>query len=368
MTLLVLLGAGHAHLQVLRAFAAEPLRGARALLVTPAPTQLYSGMLPGMLAGHYEAAEGTIDVAPLAVRAGVELILGAASALDASARRVRLADGRELGYDLLSLDIGSTPDLDAIRGAREHGLFVRPLADFAQRLGARLQRTPPGRALVVVGGGAAGFELALALRWRMRCPVVLVSGAAGPLAGYPPGVRRLGRAALARHGVAWRSQDCRALHAQAVELDTGELLPCGAALVATAGGAPRWLGASGLALDAQGFVATGPTLQSVSHGEVFAAGDVASRADAVRPRSGVHAVRAGVPLAANLRRRCADRAARLPAHRPQRRSLNLLACGERRAIAAWGPWAVEGAWAWRWKDRIDRAFVASFGAPPGGSA
>ncbi|MBN8507129.1 MAG: pyridine nucleotide-disulfide oxidoreductase, partial [Burkholderiales bacterium] len=111
-------------------------------------------------------------------------------------------------------------------------------------------------------------------------------------------------------------------------------------------------------LDARGFIATGPTLQSVSHGDVLAAGDVASRVDAPHPKSGVYAVRAGPPLASNLRARLQGEP--LKAYRPQRRTLYLLSCGERRAIAAWGGLGAEGAWVWRWKDRIDRAFIARY--------
>ncbi len=363
---LVLLGGGHAHLQVLRAFAREPVRGARIWLVTPSPRLLYSGMVPGLVAGHYSAADCSIALAPLAAQAGVEFVQGAACALDAGARLLRLADGRELGYDALSVDIGSAMDRDAIPGAREHGLFVRPIEAFALRLGELMARRAaqpePGAPIAVVGGGAAGFELALALRWRLRAPVDLVSGAAGPLALYPRAVQRLGLRALARHGVRVHRAPCRALHRNAVELGSGERLACDAAVIAVGGGAAQWLSASGLALDGQGFIETGPTLQSVSHGEVFAAGDIASRVDAPRPRSGVYAVRAGPPLAANLRRCVAHRGAGMQAYRPQRRSLNLLACGEQRAIVSWGALAAEGRWAWRWKDRIDRAFVAAFGA------
>jgi len=119
--------------------------------------------------------------------------------------------------------------------------------------------------------------------------------------------------------------------------------------------APPWLRDTGLALDERGFVATGPTLQSSSHPEVFAAGDVSTRTHEPHPKSGVYAVRAGAPLALNLRRFLAG--GPLEPWRPQSRALNLLACGERYAIASWGGWSAEGAWVWRWKDRIDRDFV-----------
>jgi NADH dehydrogenase FAD-containing subunit len=120
---------------------------------------------------------------------------------------------------------------------------------------------------------------------------------------------------------------------------------------------------SGLALDGKGFIVTGPTLQSGSHPEVFAAGDVASRIDAPHAKSGVYAVRAGPPLAANLRLWCALGEAggvQLRRHMPQARTLNLVSCGARRAIASWGPWSAEGRWVWWWKNHIDRAFVARY--------
>jgi NADH dehydrogenase FAD-containing subunit len=151
---------------------------------------------------------------------------------------------------------------------------------------------------------------------------------------------------------------CVEVRATQVVLDNGTRLYCDAPLLAIGTVAPEWLRGSGLALDAAGFIATRPTLQSLSHAEVFAAGDVASRPDAPRPRSGVYAVRAGPPLAHNLRRYLADEALR--PHHPSARSLNLLSCGRREAIACRGDWALRGRWIWWWKDAIDRGFVAKY--------
>jgi NADH dehydrogenase FAD-containing subunit len=136
-------------------------------------------------------------------------------------------------------------------------------------------------------------------------------------------------------------------------------------VIASGAEPPAWLGTSGLTLDERGFVSTGPTLQSASHPAVFAAGDVATRWDAPHPRSGVHAVRAGPPLALNLRRFIG--AGELQAYTPPPRALNLLSCGERRAIMAWGDWVAEGRWVWCWKDRIDRGFIRRFSTPGPGA-
>jgi len=353
---LLLLGGGHAHVQVLDALARQPLLGLQATLVTPYARQMYSGMVPGLLAGHYTAAQCAIPLPPLAVAAGVALQLARAVALDAAARRVTLDDGRRLPYELLSIDTGPEPDLDGLPGARLHGLPARPIEALWQRLQALPDDTGP---LVVVGGGAAGFELAMALAHaRGRAAAVALVAGPAPLAGLGAAVQRRAMRALAVQGVALHRQAARLVAADHVLLDDGTRLPCAVALLALGAAAPRWLSGSGLALDARGFVATGPTLQSLSHPEVFAAGDVATRSDAPHPKSGVYAVRAGPPLAANLRAWLEG--APLQHYTPQRRTLYLLSCGGRRAIAAWGGFSAEGAWVWRWKDRIDRAFVARY--------
>jgi NADH dehydrogenase FAD-containing subunit len=122
--------------------------------------------------------------------------------------------------------------------------------------------------------------------------------------------------------------------------------------------ATGWLEASGLACDVEGFVSVDACLRSVSHPFVFAAGDCATRVDAPRPRSGVYAVRSGPPLARNLRRVIAG--ATPATYQPQRVALALISLGDRRAVVSRPPWSAEGAWAWYWKDRIDRGFVARY--------
>ncbi|WP_341887258.1 FAD-dependent oxidoreductase [Variovorax sp. YR752] len=359
---LLLLGGGHAHLQVMRAFATEALPGAELTLVTPWPTLTYSGMVPGFVAGHYTLEQCTVPLAPMAERAGVRLLQASATAIDSAARTVTLADGRTLAYDALSLDVGATQDRDAIPGAREHGLFVRPIEAFAQLWGRMLEiaQAKP-LCVVVIGGGAAGVELALAMHHRLgdRSRVSLVTGGSAPLPSHPPGVQRRALAALKRRKVTVLEDVCAEISASHVLLGRGARVACDAAVIALPAVAPGWLQGCGLALDERGFVATGPTLQSSSHPEVFAAGDVSARLDVAHPRSGVYAVRAGAPLALNLRRFLAG--GQLEPWRPQPRALNLLACGERYAIASWGKLAAEGRWVWHWKDRIDRGFINAHG-------
>lgn len=358
---LVLLGGGHAHVELLRSLALTPRSDLRISLVSPHPRSLYSGMVPGVIAGHYQLADCQIALRELALRAAAEVIESRACAVDARANNATLANGDVLGYDVLSLDIGSVIDHGAIRGAAEYALPVRPIEDFTRGVDAVLARAERGFLnLVVVGGGAAAVELALALQYRLgaRARVSLVTGGTPPLPGFPASAQARARQALQRLAVRTVEDTCTGITAGQVRLAFEEGLACDAAILAIGGSAAPWLRTSGLGLDAAGFVATAATLQSLSHPNVFAVGDTASRADAPRPRSGVYAVRAGPALALNLRRYL-DGAA-LREHHPSARSLNLLACGGRHAIASWGGWSAEGRWVWWWKDRIDRRFVARY--------
>ena len=254
---LVLLGGGHAHVHVLRALAQQRLSVAEVLLLTPSATQVYSGMVPGLVAGHYTAAQCGIALAPLAAAAGVLLVEGQAVGLDTAARKVHLADGRSAEYDVLSIDTGAVQRRDALPGAREHGLFVRPMEHF-MRLQAALPDLAAQRPLdvVVLGGGAAGFELALALQYRLndgahrsaeeRVRVALVTGGAEPLAGYPAKVLKAAARVLAARRITVFREAAAAIEAGTVVLASGARLACDVPVIATGAEAPPWLAGSGL--------------------------------------------------------------------------------------------------------------------------
>jgi NADH dehydrogenase FAD-containing subunit len=95
---IILGGGGHAHLSVLADWALRPLAGAQCWLVTSSRYTAYSGMLPGWLAGNYRADELLIDLAPLAMQAGAELVIADIVGLDADARTIDLSSGASLAF------------------------------------------------------------------------------------------------------------------------------------------------------------------------------------------------------------------------------------------------------------------------------
>lgn len=360
---LVLLGGGHAHLQVLARLARQRLPGWEVLLVTPQPRQIYSGMLPGWVAGHYTLEQIGIDLQPLARSAGATLVLDAATGLAADGGFVQTRDRGRIGFDALSIDVGSAP-ASSIPGAAEHGTSVRPIEEFVtawERLERHLHGTCQAVHATVLGGGPGGVELAFALRHRAiregwsHLNVHLVGSESLPMPTAPPSAQRQILEMLRQKCIRWDgSRRAAALQSDRILFEDGAAAPADSCWIVTGAAAAPWLSASGLATDDAGYVRVSETLQSISHAHVFAAGDAASHAGAL-PKSGVYAVRAGAVLGHNLLAFCAGK--RLLKWQLQSRALYLVSTGDRRGLAVWGRWTAEGRWVWRWKDWIDRRFI-----------
>ncbi len=367
---LVLVGGGHAHVSVLRSFGMKPEPGVRLTLVAKELEAPYSGMLPGLVAGHYSHGDCHIDLVRLARFANARLIHGSATGIDRTRRRV-LLDGRPpLAFDLLSLDAGITPALAAIKGATEHGIAVKPISSLMPRLRKidELLASPGGgRGIAVVGAGAAGFELAHAFRHRFadRAGKIYITliGSGGLLPNVNARARRLARQSLERSGIVLIEDDPAAeIGEKYVMLASGRRIAADAALVTTGAAPAAWLKNSGLKTDADGFVAVRPTLQVLDDDDIFAAGDCAGVLEHRREKSGVFAVRHGPPLTENLRARARGHPPK--PFSPQRRYLMLLSTGRKQAIAARGPYSLSGDWVWTWKDWIDRRFMRKFNELP----
>lgn len=365
MVCLIMAGGGHAQLSVLKALAQKPL-GIDAVLITPSPYQIYSGMLPGWMAGHYSLSECRIDLRPLAESAGARLIFAHVVGIDARRRRVSLSDGMHLDYDGLSLDVGSETDLSLLEAAGERLLPIKPLGNFVQRwptiLNAASQQDH--YRLMVVGGGAAGVELAFAAQHAFttqRCKqasVALVASESGILPGHASGVKQCARALLEQRGITLVQAQAVGT-SEGVALSNGQSLSADCIIAATGARPPAWLRNSDLALDKQGYVLVDAQHRSVSHPNVFAAGDVCMRSDIQLAHSGVHAVFAGPVLAHNLL--AAINGHELESYRPRKKSLYLLATGPEHAIASWGAFSAQGHWVWVWKNWIDCRFMRKYG-------
>lgn len=356
---IVLVGGGHSHALVLRRWAMNPLPGVRLTLISRDVLTPYSGMLPGYVSGHYSFDDIHIDLLRLCAWAGVRFIKAEMTGIDLDAKSVSLLGRPNVSYDVLSLDTGSTPTLE-VPGAKQHVTPVKPVHSFIERWDSVLSRTPSS--LGVVGAGAGGFELVMAMAHRMANQSVALHWflrGESPMSDRPA---KVGAEALAcavqagievhkrfdvsevKHGVV-RAADGR-------EQGFDELLWC------TAASAPAWPAECGLATDNRGFVATQATLQSTSHPDVFATGDIGTQVQTPSAKAGVFAVRQAPVLFYNLRAIVSSKA--LKTYTPQKDFLSLVSTGKQKAIGSRSGFSFSGTWVWRWKDAIDQKFMNKF--------
>lgn len=366
---LLLVGGGHSHVEVIRRWGLAPEPGVTVTLVSPDRHTSYSGMLPGFVAGHYRFEECHIDLDALCRRNSVTRVENAISGLDLTRSTARCVNDADQFFDIVSIDTGSTPITANIPGADQHGMPVKPVAQLLESwaaLRAAARKAATDLHIAIVGAGAGGIEVALAMQYRIhgesgRAQFTIISDGPAILASHPAGVQRRLDAILRARGIAVRLHTpVRRALPDGLELADGSLLPANHVVWITGAAAPAWPRNSGLQTDERGFVAVNSGLQSISHPQVFAAGDVASMIATPRPKSGVYAVRQGPPLTENLRR--ALRGESLLAYRPQTTTLGLISAGERYAIASYGPVAFGGAWVWNWKNHIDTAFMQRYRA------
>jgi len=371
---IVLVGGGHSHVGVLKSFGMRPMPGVRLTLICTDVHTPYSGMLPGYVAGHYDYDAVHIDLGRLAVFAGARLYRDEVIGLDRANRKVLCRNRPPVPFDVLSINLGATPQAHSVPGAVEHAVAVKPIARFNERwlaLLERVQRHAGTTTVAVVGAGAGGVELLLAMQFRLR--KVLQSLGRNPeelvfhlftdrdviLPTHNPGARQRFDAVLAARGVVVHR------NAAVTEVLPGRLLTATGAVVdadeivwVTRAGGAAWLKDTGLAVDADGFIQVTDTLQTVTDPGIFAAGDVASMVNYPLEKAGVFAVRQGPPLTENLR--LSVQGAALKPYHPQRKWLALISTGDQYAIASRGWLGFGGAWVWRWKDWIDQRFMRKF--------
>lgn len=375
MTDLVLVGGGHSQAIALRMWGMNPLPGVRLTLISEETYTPYSGMLPGYVAGFYNYEETHIDLRRLAQFAQADFLREKVVGLDLVNHTVLCGDRPPVRFDYLSLNIGSTPNVEMIVGAKNNVIPAKPVPEFITAWQTIIQeaRTNPHKQqdIIIVGGGAGGTELA----FNIYCALTQILISPELLSLH---LVHRGAALMDNHQNPWVSQAVEKLlkhrkiqvHLnEAVVNVSPEKIICQSGLTlsgkiiwVTQAAAPPWLKESGLQTDNQGFIIVDQTLRSPSHPMVFATGDIATIQNFPRPKAGVFAVRQGKPLFENLQRTLTQQP--LIQYQPQKDYLALIGTGDQQAFATRGKLGWRSPLLWRWKDHIDRQFMARFSALP----
>ncbi|MCJ8299082.1 MAG: selenide, water dikinase SelD, partial [Pseudomonadales bacterium] len=378
---IVLIGGGHAHAIVVKMWGMRPTPGVRLTLISKDIATPYSGMLPGLVAGHYDIQQTHIDLFKLCSWANVRFVCASVSALNTADKCISLTGRPDINYDILSINTGSTPNIYQTSGAAEFATGVKPVSEFYQKwlqLQQKLQQASQVLNIALVGAGAGGFELIMAMQHAYKKHSLqsdqlahqfhwIVSGEQ-VLSGHNKNVQAQALQQCQRAGIKVhfnflvKQVKTDAIIGENPATGKNHVLAVDEVIWCTAAAAATWPAKAGLALDEQGFFAIEDTLQCCSDPDIFAAGDVATQINSPRPKAGVFAVRQGPVLFKNLSRAILQKP--LQQHKPQLKFLSLLACGGQRAIASRGVLCIAGNWVWRWKNKIDRQFMDKFNQLP----
>lgn len=378
---LVLVGGGHSHLAVLKRLGMKPVPGLAVTLITREVYTPYSGSMPAYIAGHYELDDMHIDLRPLAQFAGVRLIEAEVHSIDLNAKKIQLPGRPDIPFDLVSLNIGSSPDAELITGSKKHGVAVKPINQFLKSWQKTLDsaldclKNEKPFSLVIVGGGPASVELALAAQYKIhtslnldihkqsKLKVCVVSNAKTVLRTHNDKAQKAILAEFAKRNIEFIPEAyVSEITSAGITYKDGGSLDADSVVYATGASIPQWPADCGLGLSDDGFIEVNTHLQSTSHPFVFAAGDAATVKNQPRPKSGVYAVRQGNILAANLIKAATNKP--LKKYSPQKHALALINLGNKSAIAIRDTLFFQGTSIWRLKDSIDKKFVRKYSELP----
>ncbi|MEM8681619.1 MAG: FAD-dependent oxidoreductase, partial [Planctomycetota bacterium] len=367
----VLLGVGHTNAHILRMWRMEAPVDVGLVCVSNFRKATYSGMLPGVLSGQYQPDEMQIDLVRLTAACSARLVIGECTGIDHERRRLLFSDHAPVAFDLLSIGIGSVPSFAGVEIESDRLLAVKPMQTLLGRLKAKLtewQQTQPTGPLrvAVVGGGAGGIEVSFCLEpfFRQHCPThelrtTVVQGAEEILPGFKPATAARVRRQFERRGIQCvTGQRVHSLRDRTLTLEDGSTLEADLVIWTASASPPPLLSQLELPLTEPGFIEVRETLQVVGHDRIFSVGDTATLQGKRLPKCGVYAVRQGPVLWRNIKKALVNRP--LERFRPQADFLRLLNLGDGSAIGEQWGLSFEGRWAWLWKDRIDRQFMAKY--------
>ncbi len=374
---LVLLGGGHSHLSVLMHLAMKPVPGLEITLITKDVHAPYSGALPGFVAGIYKFDEIHIDLRPLAQLAGAILIHEEISKIDLENKRIICDKRPSIRFDILSLNIGSRPDAEKIPGAQRFALGVKPIDVFLQRWveikNNAVQTLEQGApyTIAIVGGGPASVELAFSSQYAINraagikksldsaLEIKIITADTQLLKFHNNKVKDFTRKELESRGIElYFDHRVTEFQQNRVVFEDRKFIFADTIIYATGASIPQWPAECGLSVDNEGFIAVNTFLQTLSHPYVFACGDAASIEGHPRPKSGVYAVRQGMPLAKNIIRYATGK--KLKPFIPQKNALALMYMGDKKAIASRNKRFSKGRWVWAWKHKIDMDFIKKY--------
>ena len=361
---IVLVGGGHSHVLALLLLCENLPTNTEIILINPKTYSVYSGMLPGLLTGHYQFRDCIINVAKLCRDRDVTFIQDTVGHIDTNTQTVHCKNTAPIDYTLLSINTGASPMLQELQGS-QYGHAVKPIELFFEQWEQWLKNyRRPSASINIVGAGAAGVEISFAIKQRLQslpinAKVRIISSDNGVLSSHNQLAQSRAKDLLAQHNIELITQQrISSATANAIILKNGKQLDSDFTIWAVNAGSHSWLADTNIECSEQGFIKVDDCLRSLSHKNIFACGDCCHFTPKATAKAGVYAVHQAPILAKNLIAMLQQKP--LKPYQPKTRYLSLISTSHRNAILSWGKWTTTGRWIWHWKNRIDQRFVQLF--------
>ena len=366
---IVLLGIGHTNAHIVRMWKMAAIPDTRLTCISDFPCATYSGMLPAVLAGQVPEEGMTIDLVRLCASAGARLIVANPNGIDRQQRHVTFPDRPAIPFDLLSIGVGSTPQMVPAPSNPSCLVTIKPMQTLLRRLRRRLDdlanHEGPVR-VIVAGAGIGGVETSACVGHFItrhlpdhRTEIMLADAHSDIARGLSPAVASRIRSQLHARNITLKLGDpIEQVLPHGVRFASGEEAMAEIVLWVASARPIDLFSTLDWPKDDRGFLLTNAYLQTLADNRIFAVGDAGTMANVQLPKAGVYAVRQGPILWHNLRAQLASQP--LHAYHPQSRFLKLVNMGDGTAIADWHGRRMEGRWVNRWKRHIDQRFMAMY--------
>ena len=362
---LVLLGGGHAHVQVLRKLCMNFYEGLHVILINNSLESAYSGMTPAYIQDYYKINEIMIDLQRLCFNAGVTFINDEVIQLKTEEKKVILKNRPSIHYDLLSINTGCISKKNNIKiHENSKNIFIKPINNLIKNLNAldEIIKNTNNTKINIIGGGVAAFEISFALRQRFHNKISISIISKNILLEKNLNTKTINelKKISENMNISLKESDVIEIKKNELLLSNGEIFPSDLNLISTGAQIPEWIQNSSLEKN-DGFIGIKTNLQSINDENIFAAGDVASIQDHRRPKSGVMAVRQGQILKENIFLKIQGK--KLKKFRPQKNWLYIIGTYPNKALLNYMYLSFHSKWCWTLKKWIDKSFIKRFSFP-----
>ena len=359
---LILIGGGHANVQVLKKLCRNNIKGLHTILISENFEATYSGMTPGFIHEDFSKEEISIDLQRLCFNAGATFIRDKVIKLDTNHRELQLQNLPPVNYDLLSINTGSISNTKKINIENSSKcFFVKPISSLVKNL-SKIDQIVKNKKnkIVIVGGGVASYELAFSLKRRYEIPLEITI--LGKKILNEKNLNKKTKNSLKKIAenlsIREYAGEVISISEKYLTLNNGDKIDCDISLVSTGASIETWLLESNLIKDEKGFIKVNNNLLSINEKNVFVTGDACNIENKPKPKSGVMAVRHGEILKENIFFKLTGKS--LIKFKPQKNWLYLIGTYKNYALLNYFFLSFHSRWCWKLKVWIDKNFIKKF--------